>query len=238
MQRGEAWCTSARRPHADVWRKVWHCIKDLGESAVCVVKCKSHISASRRAALGEEDQAIADGNDLADEAAKRGADWEEAERYRGEAVREASERVTGVLTCIAEVLVAAEAGGGLRDAAPLPPRKGDRWADPPPQPPRPAGQARRASLAARLYEAADQTVPPRGRVGAIVRGHRLGWAAPYFWCLACGARAASRLVGLARPCAGRPADAKRAGAVRRALRAAAPAPLSISGLEERAAGRE
>ena len=30
IQRGLAWCTDARRPHADVWRLIWDAWEDLG----------------------------------------------------------------------------------------------------------------------------------------------------------------------------------------------------------------
>ena len=33
LERGPKWCTAARRPHADVWRRIWDCFRDIGDEA-------------------------------------------------------------------------------------------------------------------------------------------------------------------------------------------------------------
>ena len=73
---GRAWCCHSSRPHADVWRRIWHYLDDigLGTSGIVVQKCKSHQSESVIATLSAAEQAVARGNQTADEHAKLGAD--------------------------------------------------------------------------------------------------------------------------------------------------------------------
>ena len=40
--RRRSWCTSAARPAADFWRKVWDRIDDLGTDGLAMAKCKMH----------------------------------------------------------------------------------------------------------------------------------------------------------------------------------------------------
>ena len=75
LERGPKWCSAARRPHADVWRRVWECFRDIGEEAHVdsVAKCKAHLSKAERAKLDEIGRFMAAGNERADELAKEGA---------------------------------------------------------------------------------------------------------------------------------------------------------------------
>ena len=73
LERGPKWCTAARRPHADVWRRIWDCFLDIGDEAHIdsVTKCKAHLSKAERAQLDETGRFLTAGNELADELAKR-----------------------------------------------------------------------------------------------------------------------------------------------------------------------
>ena len=75
LERGPKWCTAARRPHADVWRRIWECFRDIGDEAHIdsVTKCKAHLSKAEQAKLDEAGRFTAAGNERADELAKEGA---------------------------------------------------------------------------------------------------------------------------------------------------------------------
>eukprot|EP00959_Pyramimonas_sp_CCMP1952_P227864 4764601-Pyramimonas_sp.AAC.1 len=44
LMRGPVLCRPARRPHADLWHKIWNAIKDssVGEGDLVVVKVEAH----------------------------------------------------------------------------------------------------------------------------------------------------------------------------------------------------
>ena len=75
LERWPKWCTAARRPHADVWRRIWDCFRDIGDEAHVdsVAKCKAHLSKAERAKLDGTCRFMAAGNQRADELAKEGA---------------------------------------------------------------------------------------------------------------------------------------------------------------------
>ncbi|CAK0838315.1 unnamed protein product, partial [Prorocentrum cordatum] len=73
LQRGERWCTSWKRPHADLWRRIWHKVKDLDLDIHCVKHVKAHRSKSRIGQLEGEDLEIAKGSGEVDLLAKVGA---------------------------------------------------------------------------------------------------------------------------------------------------------------------
>ena len=52
---GRNGCTAARRLHADVWRRIWDCFRDIGDEAHidAVTKCKAHRSKAEPAKLDE-----------------------------------------------------------------------------------------------------------------------------------------------------------------------------------------
>ena len=72
-QRGRQWCLAPGRAHADVWRKFWNTLEDFGGvAALEVSKVKAH--ATQAMVDGELITEVDRwGNQLADEAAKRGA---------------------------------------------------------------------------------------------------------------------------------------------------------------------
>ena len=72
---GPKWCTAARRPDADVWRRIWECFRDIGDEAHIdsVTTCKAHLSKAEQAKLDEAGRFTAAGNERADELAKEGA---------------------------------------------------------------------------------------------------------------------------------------------------------------------
>ena len=55
LERGPKWCTAARRPHGDVWRRLWDCFRNIGDEAHidAVTKSKAHLSKAERAKLDE-----------------------------------------------------------------------------------------------------------------------------------------------------------------------------------------
>ena len=75
LERGPQLCTAARMPHADVWRRIWECFRDIGDEAHVdsVTKCKAHLSKAERAKLDDTDRLSNAGNARADELAKEGA---------------------------------------------------------------------------------------------------------------------------------------------------------------------
>ena len=75
LERGPKWCTAARSPHADVWRRIWDCFRDMWDEAHIdsVTRCKAHLSKAERAKLDEVGRFTAAGNERADELAKEGA---------------------------------------------------------------------------------------------------------------------------------------------------------------------
>ena len=75
LERCRKWYSVARRPHADVWRRIWKRFRDIGEEAHIrsVTKCKAHSSKSEQVKLDEAGRTVAAGNERADELAKEGA---------------------------------------------------------------------------------------------------------------------------------------------------------------------
>ena len=75
LERRRKWCTAARRPHADVWRRIWDCFQDIGEEAHfdSVTKSKAHLSKAEQAKLDEAGRFTTAGNEQTDELAKEGA---------------------------------------------------------------------------------------------------------------------------------------------------------------------
>ena len=75
LTRGEKWCTTGQRPHADVWRRIWQRFRDIGKKAYAdsVTKCEAHLSIAERAKLGDAGRLVAAGSEWADNLAKDGA---------------------------------------------------------------------------------------------------------------------------------------------------------------------
>ena len=66
LERGPKWCTAARRPHADVWRRIWDCFRDIGDEAHVdsVTKCKAHLSKSKQAKVDDAGHTVLQRNHL------------------------------------------------------------------------------------------------------------------------------------------------------------------------------
>ena len=82
IRRGRAWCTSAKRPHADLWLKVWNILDDLFpdlQGFECI-KVKAHTLKKDRPKEGIELRHYL-GNELADKGAKAGAALAMAPEY-------------------------------------------------------------------------------------------------------------------------------------------------------------
>ena len=75
IAKGRRWCCGARRPHADVWRRIWAKLEDLGfpSEVVSFKHVKAHRTALAKAGLAPEEKLHAKGNEAADTWAKAGA---------------------------------------------------------------------------------------------------------------------------------------------------------------------
>ena len=75
VRNGKRWATSSRRPHADVWRKNWGKLEDIGvgEGGVTLEKVKAHLSAKDKSTASEEKLRKTRLNEEADAKAKKGA---------------------------------------------------------------------------------------------------------------------------------------------------------------------
>ncbi|CAK0858255.1 unnamed protein product [Prorocentrum cordatum] len=73
IRRGPRWCLSWGRPHADVWRRIWHKIADVGLEPEWVMHVKAHRSRAAISRLEGLAQQVARGNEAVDALAKRGA---------------------------------------------------------------------------------------------------------------------------------------------------------------------
>ena len=71
VRKGQEWCTAAARPAADLWRKVWSKLGDIG-GGIVVLKCKGHATAADIMA-GRATALTKAGNDHADFFAGQGA---------------------------------------------------------------------------------------------------------------------------------------------------------------------
>ena len=69
LVRGEKCCIAG----ADVWRRIWDRLRDIGEEAHRdpVTKCEAHLSKAERARLDEAERSKATGNERPDRVGKR-----------------------------------------------------------------------------------------------------------------------------------------------------------------------
>ncbi|CAK0829303.1 unnamed protein product [Prorocentrum cordatum] len=74
LARGARWCLSWKRPHADLWRRIWHKVVEVGLDRSCVGHVTAHRSKATINRLEEGQQAIARGNAAVDLLAKCGAE--------------------------------------------------------------------------------------------------------------------------------------------------------------------
>ena len=124
VHKGRKWCCAAARPHADVWRRIWIVLSDvgLGDQGIDIQKCKSHISKAARAELGAVARDIAKGNDEVDSYAKSGAAMDDMETCRAQALADAGDKVQGALKFIGALAVHARVDGAWTDTTPWPPK--------------------------------------------------------------------------------------------------------------------
>ena len=73
IRRGKQWCLSAKRPHADVWRRIWAKLEDLDFTEEQVQHVRAHRTKAAMRAMEAEDRRIAEGNEAVDMLAKEGA---------------------------------------------------------------------------------------------------------------------------------------------------------------------
>jgi len=226
---GQRWCTHSGRPHADVWKMLWHHIEDVGQGpeGVTFYKGKAHVSKAKVAAADLAAQRIYIANGHADGWAKQGASIgvNEMLEFIDQAVTEQAKRVKGALDHMAALAAAVLPGKtGWPDvvappkvepkaAAPRPPpvpvRK-HRWA------PKPFGQqcldCCRVARSAEHLDALNKASCEGHAVARLiiddlgpyitVHGHRLWQTGHYVWCAACGCYTTKRIQGLAKQCRG------------------------------------
>ncbi|CAK0792319.1 unnamed protein product, partial [Prorocentrum cordatum] len=74
LQKGERWRTSWKRPHANIWKRIWHKVKNLDLDVGCVKHVKAHRSKTNIEQLEGDDLKIAKGNSEVDLLAKAGTE--------------------------------------------------------------------------------------------------------------------------------------------------------------------
>ena len=98
----------------------------MSEDGVTAYKCKSHISVASRQGLDREATEIAEGNDYADDFARRGAALDVLEKFRTQAVHEEAHRVRGALTLLGSFAARAKSGGAWPDVTAWPAKAAGR----------------------------------------------------------------------------------------------------------------
>ena len=76
LRRGERWTTRARHPCADMWREIWHLLKEHGDGPLGgwdIRKVKAHVRTSDQIGLAHESLVPIWANELADAKAKTAA---------------------------------------------------------------------------------------------------------------------------------------------------------------------
>ena len=132
LERGPKWCTAARRPHADAWRRIWDSFRDIGEEAHVdsVAKCKAHLSKAERAKLDETGRFLVAGNERADELAKEGARDDSFQSILHDTYKGAVETCKAIIGYIGSFILQAKGGERWPDVA-APPlgwdEKDERW---------------------------------------------------------------------------------------------------------------
>ena len=187
-ERGRAWCVAPGRAHADVWKKFWNVAEDFGGSgAIQVFKVKGHAT-NAMVDQGAVDEVDRFGNDMADEAAKKGAAMHPSVKAVCEKI-EVSRRVAGeAARWLGVGLEAAQQCGALpaeltqvqkKDRPQLRPLKRVEII--------PDAQWRRDNLVSHLSNDAHQS-------------HSLHKVGEVYFCAVCGCYGAQKLLALASPC--------------------------------------
>ena len=223
LNRGKAWCCSAKRRDADLWRLIWARYEDLAaEGLVQHMKVKAHTALYRIEAAGPEEKPRLLANRAVDLVARSTANEEWGFlRFADLTKRQKNEAVKGVLNHVAAMgQAAAELAS---DTTPY---------EPPPKPPAQPKEARQEHVArvtevgyghpvqyaqcVRCWRAfrgpqahvelmqtactghvAQRIVRPSPLSWYIsVRGHHLWRSGPYIWCARCGCHSSQKAVGL------------------------------------------
>ena len=140
ISKGRRWCCSGERPHADVWRSIWHRLDQygLGLEGIMVQKVKAHVTMKAKRNKTAVELLHIQGNEMADFYAKAGAD-DDTGFGKNEALTELSDKVTaaGQMIAMAEVKAQRAADGRDTDKLDLDvqrPRKLPRLEVGPPRP--------------------------------------------------------------------------------------------------------
>ena len=228
---GRAWCVHSSRPHADVWRRIWDVLDDIGDHArgpcegasghsVIFFGVKAHVSARGRRDAAPATRRLLDTNTAADKYAKEGAcaGTNDFLQYVHQSVGDRAAMVTGALDHIAGLATHVLQGkGAWSDVAKLP-KRGEGTAMRHKEPRRALrhlpvstafgircarcfGSGDIAGGTCRPHPAAKLTLDHLGRF-ALVRGHRLWRTGGYVWCSVCAAHSRHRIRELGRPCPG------------------------------------
>jgi len=114
LARGKKWCTAARTRHADVWRRIWQYIDDIGLGAHGAVfaKCAAHLSQARRAELPPFQAHVSELNEVADSWAKHGADMDVPVQWHVQALKDQQAQVKSLAKLMAAVEQATRDGFG------------------------------------------------------------------------------------------------------------------------------
>ena len=123
---------TAGRPHADVWRQMWDCFRDIGDEAHIdlVTKCKAHLSKAEQAKLDEADRFATAGNERADELAKEGARDDSFQCILCDTYKGAVETCKAIIGYIGCFILRAKGGERWLDVVAPPPggdEKDERW---------------------------------------------------------------------------------------------------------------
>ena len=185
---GVEWCTAPGRAHADIWRHFWQVAVDFGGAAqITVHKVKAHATAAMvdGGVISDVDRY---GNEMADEAAKRGASMHPIVQPTLDKIRASRLAASMSAQWIGVGLELAQRAGALPLALTQ------------------AQKAERECRVARkrLEVQKDDTwreVASRAHVGEGAHGsHALLEVAPFLFCSRCGCYASQRLLALAEPC--------------------------------------
>ena len=205
LERGQRWCTAACRPYADLWRRAWSKLEDIGQGphGVQVGKVKAHVSRRRAAGDDAATQNRLKANREVDLLAKRGAQEGTNVFRRGVSLALDAEagKVKGALDLL-RAFVDQQSGESWPDVDPAPrggPRQARAQSAPAAMPDqreerhgRPAGHA---AAALRV-----QRGPGDGQARA--QGHALWRTGPVVWCARCGKYARQAARALLLPCRG------------------------------------
>ena len=220
--RGRAWCTAARRQHADVWRDVWNILDDFGtgDSGIDIKKVKAHqVAGDHTRANGGKIAYLA--NHHADALAKQGAaaGTNIFLGYVQTAVADAAIAVTGMLNYLDRLATATAAASIARDVEVIPRRVSSTPRATAAPSDRPLHRVifgdvgfkctvcqKRGSMRDKFSkEQCEGNSAARLRLDlneryAFSNGHKIWLTGPYAWCSICGCHSMRRLKGLAERC--------------------------------------